>query len=126
MARLSLQPVLFSAAGLRVDASSSIFTVLGANTGVSFVNSGNVVLLVSNASGANLTVTENIGRLVEGQQPPPIVPALQATATVVGYGPWKASNFNASDGSGLQYIDFTGTLATVGVALVEIPFLGGQ
>lgn len=87
---------------------------LGANTGVSFTNSGREVLAVT-VGGTSTAGTVNIGVTIEGQSVTPITVTFPASGTSI-IGPF-ASDINQA--GGIVTLDF-GTAANVtGVALLQ-------
>lgn len=116
MARLALGAVACSRLG--VDVSSAALTPLGANTGVQFLNSGGMAVVVNNAGGVSVTITENIGAKIEGQGVTAPTISIPAGKTWV-IGPFHPRNFLAGDGSGLTQIDIA-PQASVGVGLISL------
>lgn len=104
MTRLALGAAGCSRLGVDVTAGTPALTPLGANTGVSFVNSGGMALVVNNGSGGSITVTENIGLKVEGQTVAAPTVGIPAGKTWL-VGPFNPRNFKSDDGTGLTYID---------------------
>lgn len=86
---------------------------LGANTGVSFVNTGREVLFVNTAVGGS-TCTVAIGTTIEGQAVASITPTLTASAIGV-IGPFPADE---NQPGGTIQVTF-GTPANVTVALMQ-------
>jgi hypothetical protein len=114
MARLALTPTV-----LAKNAPTDITTLLaagtlGANTGVSFSNSGREFLVVSVAAGGS-TCSVNIGTTTEGQQPPALTPALTASKVEI-FPPFPFDEDQPA--TGLMWVDF-GTPANVTVALIQ-------
>lgn len=117
MARLAMtataQPKTGSTAPVNL---SSLLTAgtLGADTGVSFANTGREVLYVQ--SGATATTAQvNIGTTVEGQ----VVPAISLTlhaSSIDMIGPFPTDE---NQPGGLIYVDFTAPSDVTGVALVQ-------
>lgn len=106
MARLALTPTaLTKATALNITDG---LVSLGANTGVSFVNTGNVFLIVSLGATAT-TITENIGLTVQGQSvtAPTSAPPTNKISIL---GPWP-SQFNQTDGSNNLFLDFSSQTA---------------
>ncbi|MEU8920296.1 hypothetical protein AB0D10_05070 [Kitasatospora sp. NPDC048545] len=117
MARLALtatsQPKTGAASPLNLTALLTAGT-LGANTGVSFVNTGREVLHISMGAGAS-TVIVNIGTTIEGQSVTAITASLTSSATNI-VGPFPSDE---NQPNGQIYVDF-GTPASVnGVALLQ-------
>lgn len=118
MARLALNSVAASKGG--VDVTPAALTAMGANTGVQFVNNGQVLLVVNNGGGASITLTENVSPLVakEGavpaaaQMPLAVVPAGKTYLV----GTFHPLNYKQADGN--AYIDFSAS-ASVSVGLVQ-------
>jgi hypothetical protein len=90
--------------------------VIGANTGVSFVNTGREVLYLNVASGGS-TCSIAIGTTIEGQAVSPLTPILTASAIEV-LGPFPADE---NQPGGLINITL-GTPANVTAALLQ--FIG--
>lgn len=106
MARLALTPTpLTKATALNITAG---LVSLGANTGVSFVNTGNVFLIVSLGATAT-TITENIGLTIQGQSvtAPTSAPATNGISIL---GPWP-SQYNTTDGTNTVTLDFSSQTA---------------
>lgn len=119
MARLQLNTISVSRQGLDISAAALAPTT--GFTGVSFINNGNVALIISNGTGGVLAVTELLGQLVQGQQPPAL-PVNIPAGKVWMLGSYDISDFQQADGN--MYVDFAGG-ATVGVGLVQIPSMSG-
>jgi hypothetical protein len=94
---------------------TALLTSLGANTGVSFQNTGREFLVVSMGSSASV-VTENIGTTIQGQAVAPVTssPTVSAISTL---GPWP-SQFNQQDGTQDVFIDFSVSTG-ISVALLQ-------
>jgi len=92
---------------------------VGANTGLQFVNNGRmfVALYIPAAYAGNLV--QNFGRTVEGAIAAPPTVALTASTNYL-FGPWLPSDFTALDGTGLTYLDLSGTNTTVTCTLYEL------
>jgi hypothetical protein len=86
---------------------------LGANTGISFSNTGREVLFVNVATGGS-TCSIAIGTTIEGQAVAPLAPTLSASAVEV-LGPFPTDE---NQPGGLINITF-GTPANVTVALCQ-------
>lgn len=118
MARLALNPVASSRAG--VDVTAAALTPIGANTGVQWVNNGQHLLVVNNGGGASITLTEQVSPLVakEGaipasaQMPIATIPAGK-TYLVGGFHP---VNYKQADGN--TYVDIS-PITSVSVGLVQ-------
>jgi hypothetical protein len=106
------QPKTGSGAPVNLTALMAAGT-LGANTGVSFTNTGREVLFVNVAVGGS-TCSIAIGTTIEGQAVAPITPTLTASAVNV-LGPFPADE---NQPGGLMTITF-GTPANVTVALLQ-------
>lgn len=117
MARVTLTPVnKAGAAGLTIPATGA--QSLSGFTGVQFLNSGMMTLMVYNGTGAQ-TITQLIGRKTQGLTP--TVAAVSLTAsTNTEWGPWSPTDYTQQDGSGLQFIDFGGTVANISVTLYQL------
>lgn len=122
MARLAVTPVGVSRSGINITSGGAGLTSIGANTGISFSNVGNLVLVIYNGSASTITVLANIQKQIEG---------LGVTgggtsftiATLQYYimGALSQSDYMATDGSGLTYIDFTTAASTIAVGLFSVP-----
>jgi len=109
MARTALTPQRFVVGGLLAS------YVPPDAAGVSFRNSGKQILHVKNGSGASITVTEHIGRTVQGQA------VTSPTATVAAgadrfFGPFP-DDFNQADDS--VYVDLS-AVGSVTVACLTL------
>jgi hypothetical protein len=119
VARLQLNTISVTRQGL--DISAAALAVTTGFTGVSFVNNGNVALVISNGSGSPLAVSEVIGQQVQGSQPPALPVSIPAGKT------WMLGSFDMSDfveADGNTYLDFAGG-PTITVGLVQIPSMSG-
>jgi hypothetical protein len=107
MARVTLTPVnLAGPSGLLLPSSGA--QSLAGFTGVQFVNSGMVFLVVYVGPAGAGNVQSNIGRKVQGQAyPASTIQAAVANSTNYLFGPWSAADFTQSDGSGMAYVDFS-------------------
>lgn len=94
-------------------------SAVGANTGVSFANNGRMFLAVYVPGGYSGNLVQNFGRTVEGQAPSPVTVALTASTNYL-FGPWSPYDFTASDGTGLTYLDLSGTNTSLTVTLYEL------
>lgn len=90
--------------------------VIGANTGVSFSNSGRELLVVTVAAGGS-TCTVFIGTTIEGSAVASLTPTLTASKTQI-LGPFPADVNQTGANAGQVFVDF-GTTANVTVALVQ-------
>ena len=117
MTILALSIVPVSPAG--VDISTAALISLGANTGVSFKNDGQCGLIVNNASGSSINVTEVIGRQVEGIAPTGPPRAVPAGKTYI-FGSLSVLDFLSTDGTGMTYVNVS-LPTSVSVGLIEIP-----
>lgn len=117
MARLSLtavsQPKTGASAPLNIT-SLIAAGVLGANTGVSFVNTGREVLYVLSGVTAT-TANVNIGATIEGQAVAAIPLTLHASSTDV-IGPFPTDE---NQPGGLIFVDFVAPANVTGVALLQ-------
>lgn len=118
MARVTLSPVNFpGSAGITLPATGA--QSMSGFTGVQFINNGTMVLAVYIGSSGAGNVTQNFGRTIESQLPAPIVVAVIASTNYI-FGPWSPSDFTAQDGTGLTYIDFSGTQTLNSVTLYQL------
>ena len=119
MARLQLNSVAASKGG--VEVTTAALTAVGANTGVSFVNNGQVLLVVNNGSASPITVTENVSPLVAREGAIPAAAQMPAAIVPAGktylLGPFHPLNYKQSDGN--TYIDFSAS-TSVSVGLVQV------
>lgn len=116
MARVTLTPVTKAGArGLTIPSAGA--QSLAGFTGVQFINNGLMTLLVYNGSGSQ-TITQLIGGQVQGIAPT-VAPFALPASTNVEFGPWSAKDYTQLDGSGMQYIDFGGTVANISVTLYQ-------
>lgn len=117
MARLSLTPTQLPKTGASAPLNLTALIAagtLGANTGVTFSNSGREFLVIAVASGGS-TCTVNIGATIEGQAVTAITPTLTASVTEI-IGPFPADE--DQPGGVTVNVDF-GTPANVTVALLQ-------
>ena len=118
MARVTLSPVNLPGTGSLILPSTGAQT-LATFTGVQFINNGTMFLAIYvGVSGAG-NITQNFGRTIESQLPAPIVNAV-VNSTNYLLGPWSPSDFTAQDGTGLTYIDFSGTQTLNSVTLYQL------
>jgi hypothetical protein len=120
MARVTLTPAnLAGASGLTLPvlAAGAQVTLSSGNTGVQFVNNGQVFLVVYNGTGTQ-TIAQQIGGKVQGIAPT-VTPISLTASTAYLFGPWSARDYTQLDGTGLMYVDFTGTFANIGVSLYQ-------
>lgn len=116
MARLALTATpLTKAVALNI---TDLLGSMGANTGVSFVNTGREFLLVSMGS-TSATVTENIGTTIQGQAVAPVTSTPTTTKMHI-LGPWP-SQFNQPDGTYSVLVDFS---ATTGITVALLQMVG--
>jgi hypothetical protein len=107
MARVTLTPVtLAGAAGLTLPATG-VQTLTGF-TGVSFANNGMLFAVFYITGTPPTTFTQQIGGRIQGQAPPG-VPATLLASTNYLFGNWSAKDYTQLDGTGMTYIDWTGT-----------------
>ncbi|MEV5710176.1 hypothetical protein [Actinoallomurus sp. NPDC052274] len=91
---------------------------LGANTGVTFVNTGREILAVS-VGATPTTPTSDIWLTIQGQSVPGVSGGPLATNAIALLGPWP-SQFNRTDGSYQVQVDFSAQ-TNVSVALLQVP-----
>ncbi|HEX3958085.1 MAG TPA: hypothetical protein VHZ03_15835 [Trebonia sp.] len=121
MARLTLTPATLAGAQgltLPVLAAGAQATLSSSNTGVQFVNNGQVFLVIYNGTGTQ-TIAQQIGGKIQGIAPT-ATPVSLTASTAYLFGPWSAKDYTQLDGSGLMYVDFTGTYANIGVSLYQM------
>lgn len=92
-------------------------TVTPAAEGVQFRRQSSCVLMVTNGSGADITVTPKIARTVEGISVTSPARTVTAGATTF-FGPFN-ENYEQQDGSAAVLVDFS-SITTVSVALLSI------
>jgi hypothetical protein len=120
MARLAMTAISGNRQG--TDISTAAMTALGANTGVSFQNSGAMELIVNNGAGAPITVTlTSVGNGPDGNAATPPTVSVPAGKTYA-IGPMSRSAYLSPDGSGNTYIDFSSS-TSVSVLLLQTPTL---
>jgi hypothetical protein len=114
VSRLTLAPTLLPRAASAINLSALLTgTTLGANTGVTWSNSGKEVLAVQ-VGASTTTCSITVGTTVEGQQPPPLTPVLAASGINL-LGPFPSD----LEVTGMLLVDF-GTPANVtGICLVQ-------
>ena len=117
MARLALVPTAVS--GLTAISLTDLIAAgtLGANTGVSYANSGREFLAVAVAAGGS-TCTVNIGTTIEGQAVTSLTITLTASKTMV-IPPFHSDVNQTGANAGQAWVDF-GTAANVTVALLQV------
>jgi hypothetical protein len=106
---------------LGVDVTAAALTPLGANTGVSYKNDGQSVLVVNNASGSNVTLTPHVVGNIDGNTPPnPTIVIPTGKTWLVGA--FSKSDYTATDGTGNIYVDFSAS-TSVSAGVVHTPFV---
>lgn len=96
------------------------FTSLGSNSGMTFQNSGREFVLVA-TTGTATTVSEKIGKTVQGSQPPPNTVSVQATTPTPEFiGPFS-TDYNQPGGGNLVELDFS---ANTGVSVAVVRYQG--
>lgn len=116
MALLTLTPTLL-AKTLPVNVTAAVAS-LGANTGVTFVNTGRELLVVS-VGATPTTLTSDIFLTIQGQSVSGASSGALTANAISILGPWP-SQFNKTDGSGLVQVDFSSS-ASISVALLQVP-----
>jgi hypothetical protein len=118
VARLALNAVAASRSG--VDVSAAALTPIGANTGVQFVNNGQILLALNNGSGVSVTVTENVSPLVAKEGAIPAAAQMPIATIPAGktylIGTFHPLNYKQADGN--TYLDIN-PIASVSVGLVQ-------
>ncbi|WP_433329965.1 hypothetical protein [Spirillospora sp. CA-294931] len=113
MPRTALTPEKFVTAGL------SPTPITPDPAGVQFRNNGEMVLMVTNGSGASINVTPKIAKSVEG-----VVPTSPARAVAAGatrfFGPFDEQAYAQPDGTANMHIDLS-AVASVTVSLLQMP-----
>lgn len=120
MARITLTPATLAGAQgltLPVLTAGAQATLSSGNTGVTFVNNGQVFLVVYNGTGTQ-TIIQNIGGKIQGIIPT-VTPVSLTASTAYLFGPWSAKDYTQLDGTGMMTVDFTGTFANIGVSLYQ-------
>lgn len=118
MTLLTLNPSsLMIGAGNPLNLTAALVS-LGSNTGVTFVNSGRELLVVSLGSTAT-TLTSDIGLTIQGQTVPGVSSGALAANDITVMPPYPLQ-FNRTDGSGLIQVDFSSSV-NVSVALLHVP-----
>jgi hypothetical protein len=102
---------------VEVDTAPGTIPATGSGNGISFVNNGRIVAVVTNTGGAPITVTEVISKTLAGVTPTAPTKSVAATTGVSVLGPYPPSQYN--DASGLMKLDFSAT--TGKCVLVEVP-----
>jgi hypothetical protein len=114
MALLTLTPTQLPKTSAWLNLTTLIAAgTLGANTGVSFVNTGKEFLAVTMGGASTCSIT--VGTGIEGQTTPPLTPALPSSGTLV-LGPFPTDE-DVQPGALIQ-ITF-GTPASVTAALLQ-------
>jgi hypothetical protein len=107
MARVTLTPVnLAGAQGLLLPATGA--QTLTGFTGVQFVNNGLVFGIFYFTGTPPTTFTQQIGGRIQGQTPPGVAASPVASSNYL-FGNWSQKDYTQLDGTGMQYIDWTGT-----------------
>lgn len=107
MTRVTLTPVnLAGPQGLTLPATG-VQTLTGF-TGVQFTSSPYMFALFYITGTPPTTFTQQIGGKVQAQTTPGI-PATLVASTNYFFGPWPAKDYAQLDGTGFNYIDWTGT-----------------
>lgn len=97
---------------------TAALTSLGANTGVTFTNTGRELLVVS-VGATPTTLTSDIFLTIQGQVVPGVSSGALAATSIAILGPWP-SQFNKVDGTYQAQIDFSSS-ASITVALFQVP-----
>jgi hypothetical protein len=113
LARTSLTPQPFTTAGLVPS------TVTPDASGVSFRNNGRMILMVTNGSGSDITVTPKIAKTVEGVVPTSPARTVAAGATKF-FGPFDEENYRQLASTAVMHVDFS-AVTDVDVALLQHP-----
>jgi hypothetical protein len=123
VARLALNPA--AASRLGVDVTTAALTALGANTGVQFVNNGTMLLVINNASGSPITVTEQVSPLVAKEGAVPAAAQMPVATVPAGktylLGPFHPINYKQADGN--TYIDVS-LPTSISAGLVQVTPIG--
>jgi hypothetical protein len=115
MALLTLNPVALPKAAGSVNVTAQL-TALGANTGVSFYNSGREFLVVSTGTTASTPDTD-LFLTIQGATVGSVSAGALAASAVSVMGPWS-SQFDTTTGSQLVEVDFSSS-AGINVALLQ-------
>jgi hypothetical protein len=108
----------FSRAGLNLAAAGTAFPGAGGvGNGLRIKNNGNRVVRIRNASGAAVTITTKIAKVVDGQAVASRTQAVPLTTGDYAFGPWPVS-YNDSDG--MVTIEAS-AVATVTYDVLEMP-----
>jgi hypothetical protein len=112
---------------LGVDLTPTDLATVGSNSGVQFANNGAVGLVVYNGSGAAITVTPQVQRNIEGLgSVSTLAPTAGAISLPAGkmwlFGSYSPQDYNSNgQPGGTMTVEMTGTLTSVGVALISVP-----
>lgn len=116
MARVTLTPVNHAGPKGLVIGAAGVQALTGF-TGVQFIPTPFMHLAVYNGAGSQ-TITQLIGGQVQ-QISPTVAPLALTASTNIDFGPWSVKDYTQLDGSGMQYIDFGGTVANITVTLYQ-------
>ncbi|MCP9947274.1 hypothetical protein [Actinomadura madurae] len=113
MARSALTPQPFVTAGLAPT------TVTPDAEGVSFRNNGKMILMVTNGSASDITVTPKIAKTIEGVTPTSPARTVAAGATKF-LGPFEEDIYRQLSSTAVMFVDFS-AVTDVDVALLQHP-----
>jgi hypothetical protein len=106
VARVTLTAVnLTGPQGLTLPATGS--QTLTGFTGVQFLSTP-YMFAVFYITGTGTTITQQIGGKIQGQTTPGQTAVLVASTNYL-FGPWPDKDYTQLDGTGFNYIDWTGT-----------------
>ncbi|NEA22581.1 hypothetical protein [Actinomadura bangladeshensis] len=113
MARTALTPQLLVTAGLVPS------TVTPDASGMQFRNNGRMILMVTNGSGADITVTPKIAKTIEGVSVTSPARTVAAGATKF-LGPFEEDIYRQLTSTAVMYVDIS-AVTSVTVALLQMP-----
>lgn len=101
-----------------VDALSGTVPGTGDGNGISFLNNGRIIAVITNTNGTALTVTMKISQSLAGVTPVAPTTSVALTSGVSVLGPFPPGTWNDADG--YMKLDF-GATSGAKVILLEVP-----
>jgi hypothetical protein len=124
MTNLTITPVTLSRLGVNITGATGL-TSIASNTGVTFINPGNVGLVIYNGSASTITATPTIAETLEGVVP--VSTTLAVSILTLNYmmmGPFSPLHFNTPGSPvGSMTVVFATAATTIAVGLIAIPLI---
>lgn len=112
MARTEVAVAETNSAGLFDEGYTVASGSVGSSNGYVFLNDGRTILLVTNATGNAITVSQVVTRQIDGTTPSPVDRSIPSVANrVVTLGPFDPDDYN--DTNGYMAVDFSDDGLTV-------------